>query len=73
MTARSLISLQEAAERIGLDTTTIRRYVTSGRLTGYRLGPKLIRVDAAEVDDLAQPITPDEFAALAAQFNDGAY
>lgn len=51
-----LLSLQEAAARLHVDVRTIRRYIQWGRLRGYRLGPKLLRVDAAAVDQLLKPV-----------------
>lgn len=56
MARRHLITLAEAAESLTLDEKTIRRYISSGMLTGYRIGPRVIRVDAAEVEALARPI-----------------
>ena len=53
---RRLVSPAIAAEYAGVHTDTIRRYIAAGRLTGYRLGKRLIRVDLNQVDDLAQPI-----------------
>lgn len=50
-----LIGLQEAAERCGLSYKTIRRYIGSGRLKAVRVGPRLIKVDAADVDALVRP------------------
>lgn len=49
-------SLNEAAERVGVSTRTLRRWIAAGRLTGYRVGPQLIRLDPAEVDALLRPI-----------------
>ncbi|WP_082956781.1 helix-turn-helix domain-containing protein [Mycolicibacter sinensis] len=43
------ISLQEAAETYGVSTRTLRRYISAGRLTAYRIGPRLIRLDADQV------------------------
>lgn len=53
---RTLLTLTDAAEMLGVCTRTIRRYIADGRLTGYRVGPTLLRVDRAEVDALATPI-----------------
>jgi excisionase family DNA binding protein len=44
------ISISEAAERAGVATKTIRRRIADGTLTAYRLGPRLIRLDLAELD-----------------------
>lgn len=45
-----LITLDEAAELYGVSRRTIRRYVSEGRLRAYRLGPRLLRLDADEVN-----------------------
>jgi excisionase family DNA binding protein len=48
--------IDEAAQRIGVSTRTIRRRIADGSLTGYRFGPRIIRVDLEEVDSLLKPI-----------------
>jgi excisionase family DNA binding protein len=50
------VSLQEAAEYCGVDYRTIRRWIAAGHLNGTRVGPKLIKVDVAELDRLVQPV-----------------
>lgn len=45
---------QEAATRLGCTTNTIRNYVNAGKLTGYRVGPRMRRVDLDEVEALIQ-------------------
>lgn len=54
--ARRLASLSTAAAYADVSTRTLRRYISQGRLTGYRVGPRLVKVDLNEVDRLAQPI-----------------
>ena len=54
---RRYASIAEAAEYVGLHDRTIRRWILDGRLTGYRLGTKLLRVDLNEVDRLFKPVT----------------
>jgi len=49
-------SIAAVAIILGCSTRTVRRYIADGRLTGYRMGPRLIRVDMAEVDALLSPI-----------------
>lgn len=51
-----LIGLSEAADRCGLSYRTIRRYVASGRISAVRVGPRLLKVDAADLDKLKQPV-----------------
>ncbi|BDB43322.1 MULTISPECIES: helix-turn-helix domain-containing protein [Mycobacterium] len=56
MSAKRHLALNDAAEYLGVNPRTIRRYIADGRLTGYRVGPRLIKVDADELDALLQPI-----------------
>lgn len=51
-----LASLQDAASYADLSVRTIRRYIATGRITGYRVGPHLIKVDLDDFDKLAVPI-----------------
>jgi excisionase family DNA binding protein len=53
---RRLDSLNSAAEYAGVHVATIRRWISTGRLTGYRLGPRLIKVDLDQIDAMLQPI-----------------
>ena len=41
-------SVGEAAARVS--TKTVRRWIASGQLAGYRMGPRLLRVDPDDVD-----------------------
>lgn len=52
----SLVGVPKAAEKSGLDPSTIRRHIKNGRLKAYRLGPRLIKIDPAELDKLIEPI-----------------
>lgn len=51
-----LDNLHNAADFAGVSTKTIRRWIADGRLTGYRMGPRLIRVDLDELAAMLQPI-----------------
>ncbi len=55
-TKKRYARLTEAAEYSQLSVKTLRRYIVDGRITGYRAGPKLIRVDLNELDKLIRPI-----------------
>lgn len=44
------LSIQQVAGTYGISTRTVRRYIASGRLTAHRVGPRLIRLDAAQVE-----------------------
>jgi excisionase family DNA binding protein len=54
--AKRLKSITAAAEYADLSQWTIRRYVADGRLTGYRIDPRLIKIDLNEIDQLARPV-----------------
>ena len=51
-----LDSLNNAADFAGVSTKTIRRWISDVRITGYRMGPRLIRVDLDELAAMLQPI-----------------
>ena len=62
--SKATITVAEAAEMFGVAPITIRRYIAAGRLTAYRVGPRLIRLDP---DQVARELlgTPIEVAAAA--------
>lgn len=51
-----LDSIQNAAAEAGVHPGTIRRWISQGRITGYRMGPRLIRVDLDEITGMLTPI-----------------
>lgn len=56
---RRYITITEAAEYLQISDRTVRRLITDGELTGYRVGrsSRLIRVDLNEIDEeLMRPI-----------------
>ena len=53
---RQLVTLAVAADHAAVSDKTIRRRIADGSLTGYRMGPRLIRVDLNELDALLAPI-----------------
>ncbi|WP_267616907.1 helix-turn-helix domain-containing protein [Gordonia bronchialis] len=55
-TLRRLESLTAAAEYADVSTRTLRRYIAAGRLTAYRVGPRLIKVDLNDLDEMLQPV-----------------
>ena len=46
---------KQAAAYYQIGERTIRQMIYSGRLTGYRFGPQLLRVDLNEIDALIVP------------------
>lgn len=55
-----LISIQQSADKLAVNPMTIRRWIQSGHLTAYRLGPRMVRIDVAELDNQLQVITPGD-------------
>lgn len=52
---RRYATLKQAAEYLGVTDRTIRQMIADGRLTGYRSGSRLVRVDFNEIDDVMKP------------------
>ncbi len=50
--ARRLVSIDQAARLVDVSPRTIRRRIADGSLTGYRFGPRVIRVDLDEIESL---------------------
>ncbi len=59
MSCRRLTTILGAASYAGVSQKTIRRRIADGSLNGYRIGPRLIRVDLDELDRLLEliPVT----------------
>lgn len=53
---RRLASIPAAAESADVSTKTIRRWIAQGRIGGYRVGPRLIKVDLNELEASFQPV-----------------
>ncbi|MGO9510335.1 MAG: excisionase family DNA-binding protein [Mycobacterium sp.] len=62
MDKATTITVAEAAAMFGVAPITIRRYIAAGKLTAFRVGPRLIRLDP---DQVARELlgTPVEVAA----------
>jgi excisionase family DNA binding protein len=67
--SRRLASLADSARYADVSARTIRRWISAGLLSGYRAGPRLIRVDLTELDAMlkAIPTTPQKGAEGTAQ------
>lgn len=49
---RRYATLKQAAAYISVTDRTVRQMIADGRITGYANGPRLIRVDLNEIDDV---------------------
>lgn len=52
---RRYVKIAEAADYLQVTDRTIRQMIADGRLTGYRSGGRLIRVDLNELDAAMKP------------------
>ena len=55
-TVRRWLTQDEAAEYLNVTTRTIRRMIAAGDLPASRLGKRMLRIDAADLDGLLRPI-----------------
>lgn len=53
---KRFVRQEVAADRWDVSVDTVRRLISEGRVTGYRLNGRVIRVDLAEVDACFRPI-----------------
>lgn len=60
--SKNLVTLDAAAEYLGVAPLTLRRRIATGSLRAYRLGPRIIRVDLSDVDALLRPVTSGDLA-----------
>jgi excisionase family DNA binding protein len=49
---RAYVSVAEGAEYLNLSEKTLRRLIARGKLTGYRFGPRILRVKVADLDSI---------------------
>ena len=61
------IGLQEGADRCGVHYRTMRRWIADGRINAVRVGPRLLKARADDLDALLQPVggAADELIAAA--------
>jgi hypothetical protein len=50
------VPLAEGSAYSHLSVKTLRRYGAAGRITLYRIGPKLLQVDLDELDRIIRPV-----------------
>lgn len=54
--ASRYVTLQEGAEYLSITEQSLRRYIAEGRIQGYRLGKRALRVDRTDLDSLLIPV-----------------
>ena len=58
MTPKTYESLAQAAQRTDVSIKTLRRRIAAGDLPAYRYGPRILRLDPNDVDQLMRPLFP---------------
>lgn len=53
---RRLASIAVAATHADVSARSIRRWISAGLIPGYRVGPRLVKVDLNDLDRLARRI-----------------
>lgn len=51
------ITIQQAADLMSCSTKTVRRLIASQQLPARRIGTRMIRIDAADLDALGRNLT----------------
>lgn len=54
--SNELLTLDAAAELLGVSTVTVRRRISDGQLRASRIGKRLIRIRAQDLDQLLREI-----------------
>lgn len=60
LTGRQL-SINEAAELLGIDRETVRRWIARGELRATRYGARVIRIDPADLAAVGEPVAGATF------------
>ena len=60
-----LLTKKQAAERLSIGLRTLEGLIARGQLPAYRIGPKCVRLDEADIDDYvhARRVAPQPKAA----------
>lgn len=55
----SFITIDQAAERLGLHPRTVRRMICGGELPAYRVG-RFVRIDPDDLSSVVRPVVAGE-------------
>ncbi|MGV8973374.1 MAG: helix-turn-helix domain-containing protein [Rhodoglobus sp.] len=50
------VSIRDASEALHVSTRTIRNWISAGHIGAERVGPRLIRIPASELERIGRPI-----------------
>jgi excisionase family DNA binding protein len=55
--ADKLVSIAETADYLGVNVRSVRNMLYDGRLKGYKLGPRVVRIRLSDIDAALTPYT----------------
>lgn len=56
-TMPELVTLAVAAEMLGCGDKTVRRMIARGEIAARRIGPRMLRVEAASLAEVGRPVS----------------
>ena len=56
LTSSGFATITEAADHLRCSTKTVRRYIATGRLAAFRVGPRMLRIETSDLDALIRAI-----------------
>jgi excisionase family DNA binding protein len=56
------LTLDAAADELGISKRGVRRLISTGELRAFKVGLKLIRIDADDIAAVLKPIIPSQWA-----------
>lgn len=59
------VSIRDTAEALHVSSKTVRRWIAAGHISAERVGPRLIRIPASELDRIGSPIGAGRFGGAA--------
>jgi excisionase family DNA binding protein len=54
-----LLTIDDAAEQLGLSKRSLRRLISSGELPAYRVGAQSVRIKPADLEKALRPVIPN--------------
>jgi|SoiMethySBSTD1v2_1073268.scaffolds.fasta_scaffold387037_2 excisionase family DNA binding protein len=54
------LSMNQAADEMGVHPKTIRRWITAGHLPAFRIAGNQVRIKTEDLDALAKPIPTEQ-------------
>jgi excisionase family DNA binding protein len=53
---RNWYTIQEVADMYAVSIRTVKNWILAGKIHAYKVGPRLIRIDAGSLEMLCEPV-----------------